>query len=462
MTKLKSALAESPLLRWGIMGIVSLVMGANYYFFDAFSPIQSVLEVKLGWETMDYGIMQSFYSFTNTFLLMAVVGGIILDRWGVRLTGIIFVSFMTIGGIIIAYGVSDQFLNGGFGYKFLGSFWPDSNPELKIMSFGFLMFGLGAETSIVVINKILVKWFKGKEIALAFAINLAIARIGSFLAFRVQTRIAGPGAENWQHAVWFASFLLVLALFFFLAYVMLDVKISTKESYKAESNSEEDFKWKDLFGLFTNRAFILIALLCLTFYAAVFPFVKYSSDFFVNKWGLSIEQSGDITSWLFIGTIVFTPLFGALVDKKGLSATLMIYGSLLLLLVHLTFAFTTLNPIFPIIVLGISFSLVPAAMWPAVAKIVKESNIGTAYGTMFSIQNLGLWGFPLLAGSIVSKTQKIQNASGEMVKDYTWTMLMFALLGILGFVFALLLKREDKRKNLALDRPSSEINSDIV
>lgn len=457
MENLKRALNESALMRWSILLFVSFVMAANYYFYDAFSPIQSVLENKLGWLSEDYGIMQSFYSFPNTFLIMAILGGIILDRWGIRITGIMFVGFMSIGGLIMAYGVSDTFLNEGPGYAFLASFWPESSPELKIMSFGFLMFGLGAETSIVVINTIMVKWFKGKEIALAFALNLAVARVGSFLAFRVQSRLAGPEGQDWQLAVWFASLLLIIAFFFFLVYVLFDVKIDRQLKQNKQNLASDEFRIKDVFDLLRNRAFILITLLCLSFYSAVFPFVKYASDFFLNKWNLSLEASGDYTSWLFIGAIVFTPLFGMVVDWKGKSASLMIYGAMILVLVHVILAFTTIHPVIPIIALGVAFSLVPAAMWPAVAKIVPENRLGTAYGMMFSIQNLGLWGFPLIAGKIVTRTPMLVGVNGAMVKDYTWTIIMFGVLGILGFVFALLLKNEDKRKKLALDLPSNKL-----
>jgi MFS family permease len=458
MENLKRALNESAPMRWGILLFVSFVMAANYYFYDAFSPIQSVLEAKLGWLSEDYGIMQSFYSFPNTFLIMAILGGIILDRWGIRVTGMLFVGFMSLGGLIMAYGVSDVFLARGPGYHLLASFWPDSSPELKIMSLGFLMFGLGAETSIVVINKIMVKWFKGKEIALAFALNLAVARIGSFLAFRVQSRIAGPEGSDWQLAVWFASLLLIVAFFFFLVYVLFDVKIDRQLQAGMPVDPKEKFKLSDVLDLFKNRAFILITLLCLSFYSAVFPFVKYASDFFLNKWGLSLEASGDYTSWLFIGAIIFTPIFGSVVDWKGKSATLMIFGSVLLILVHGVLAFTNLNPVVPIIILGIAFSLVPAAMWPAVAKIVDENRIGTAYGIMFSIQNLGLWGIPLIAGKIVTKTPQVMNQVGNLAKDYTWTIILFGLLGFLGLLFSLLLKAEDKRKKLALDLPSNQLN----
>ncbi len=457
MEQIKRTLRDSAKARWTMLFLVSLLMAANYYFYDALSPLKSILQEKLNFSSQDYGIVTGFYAFPNTFLLMAILGGLILDKLGIRPTGLLFAVFMLIGAVLTAYGASGYFHNGGLGHGFLGSFWTSYSPELKMMSLGMLIFGLGAETSIVVISKILVKWFKGHEIALAFAINLGIARIGTALAFNLSPRLMMP--DFWSFPIWFAVMLLLIGFLSFCIYVMFDVKIDRQvKSSGSLLNKDEEFHISDLKKLFTNRSFLYITFLCVTFYAAVFPFLKYAPDFFFNKFGISRESSGDIASLLPYGTVLFTPLFGWFVDKKGRSATLMIFGSLILILVHLFFSFTSVNPYVLMVLLGIAFSLVPAAMWPSVAKIVPEYRIGTAYGTMFSLQNLGLFAVPILAGTVLDATNPgITPAMIEQGSrlNYTPTMLLFVGFSILGFIFALLLKWDDKTSGYGLELPSN-------
>ncbi len=458
MDQIKKTLRDSAKARWAIMFIVSFLMAANYYFYDVLSPLKSILQEHLNFSSQDYGIVAGFYAFPNTFLLMAILGGIILDKLGIRPTGLLFAVFMLIGAVITAYGATDLYREGGLGYNFMNSFWPAYSPELKMMSLGMLIFGLGAETSIVVASKIIVKWFKGYEIALAFAINLSIARIGTALAFNVSPRLIL--GDNWTLPIWFAVMLLFIGFLAFLIYIMYDIKLDRQvKSSVSLIDKDEKFHLSDLGKLFTNKSFWFITALCLTFYAAVFPFLKFAPDFFFHKFGMSREASGDIASLLPYGTVIFTPLFGWFVDKKGKSATLMIYGSLLLVFVHLLFGLTLFNVYILMVLLGIAFSLVPAAMWPSVAKFVPEHRIGTAYGAMFSLQNLGLFAVPILAGTILDKTNPgitpMMIEAGAKL-NYTPTMLMFAGFGILGFIFALLLKRNDKTSGYGLELPSNE------
>jgi len=462
MEKIKQTLRDKPAVRWAMMLLVSFLMAANYYFYDALSPLKTLLQEQLNFSSQDYGIVTGFYAFPNTFLLMAILGGIILDKLGIRPTGLLFAVFMLIGAFVTAYGTTDYYANGGFGYGLMGSFLPDYSPELKMMSLGMLLFGLGAETSIVVTSKILVKWFKGYEIALAFALNLGVARIGTALAFNISPRIVMP--DFWAAPVWFAAMLLLIGFLFFLVYIMYDVKLDRQEkSQSSLLDKDEEFRISDLTKLFTNRSFWFITALCVTFYAAVFPFLKYAPDFFHHKFGVSVEAAGDIASLLPYGTVLFTPLFGWVVDKWGKGATLMIYGSLLLILVHLMFSFTTFNVYILMVLLGIAFSLVPAAMWPSVAKIVPEHRIGTAYGAMFSLQNLGLFFVPILAGTVLDITNP--GVSPEMISEgakleYTQTIIMFAGFGIIGFVFSLLLKWDDRTSGYGLELPSNEVVDD--
>jgi MFS family permease len=449
-------LKNSPLARWGVMILVSLSMATNYYFYDALSPLKDLMTVNLGFSSADYGFFVSAYSIPNVFLAMAVIGGIILDKIGIRLTGFLFIFMMVLGSALTAYGATDFFNAGGPGYGFLSSFLPSYSPALKMMSIGFFVFGLGAETSIVVITKVIVKWFKGKELALALGLNIAIARLGMAAAMLLSPRLIDP---EWTNAIWFGAMLLFIGLLAFLFYIVLDVRFDRQVAKEGTLLEEDEvFRFRDILALLNNRSFIFVTILCVTFYSAVFPFVKYAPDLMQNKFGVSRELSGTITSILPFGTIVFTPLFGWIADYKGKSASLMIYGSLLLVLVHLMFALTSINPYVPMFILGVAFSLVPAAMWPAVSKIVKEKRLGTAYGLMFSIQNLGLWAFPMLIGYVLDTSNPGITpeviAAGEGRYDYTNPVLMLAALGLVGLLFAFLLKKEDKTSGYDLEKPN--------
>jgi len=449
METFKKAMNESALMRWGVLILVGFVLSVNYYFYDAFSTLKDLLKSEFNFTNTDYGLFVSFYSIPNTFLLMAVFGGMILDKFGIRRTGFGFIFFMTFGAMLTAYGASDYYGAGGWGHGFMSSFWTSYSPELKMMLLGRFFFGLGAETSIVVISKILVKWFKGKDLALAFGLKVGFGRLGTFAALRISPVLAEDGVHL-TTAIWFAAVLVLSGLLAFMVYMLLDAKLDkqTGVDQKKETSSNE-FSFKDFLGIIGNRAFIYIALLCVTFYSAVFPFMAYAPDFFADKFGLSAIESGNITSWLPLGTMLFTPLFGFLIDRYGKSATAMIFGAFTLVVVHLIFAFTMLTPIIPLLFLGIAFSLVPAAMWPSTVRLVKEKQIGTAYGLMYSIQNLGLWGFPLLAGIILDKT----NPGNPTVLNYTPVILMFAGLGLAGLFFAVMLKREDRKGGFGIDLP---------
>jgi MFS family permease len=338
----------------------------------------------------------------------------------------------------------------------MNSFMTNYTPALKLMIIGFFLFGLGAETSIVVITKIVVKWFKGKELAFALGVNIAIARIGTALAFLFSASLANT--TPWNKAIWLGGSLLCIGLLAYGIYIVFDLKIDKEIKEDSTTSPEEEFKISDVGKIIRIPAFVYITLLCVTFYSAVFPFLKFAPDMMVNKFGFSPETGGMIASILPFGTILFTPLFGLLTDFKGRSASIMILGSLLIILVHLTFAFTNITPYIPMFILGIGFSLVPAAMWPSVAKIVDTNKIGTAYGLMFSVQNIGLWVFPLIIGIVLDKsnpgvTQEMIE-KGTAVYNYTNPTFILSGLGILGIVFAILLKREDKKAGIGLELPN--------
>lgn len=448
MENIKATLRDNATLRWLVLLLGGIVIFVNYYLYDALSPIKSILEKDLSFTNTDFGLFVSFYSIPNTFFAMAVIGGIILDKIGIRKTGFLFVLFMAIGGMFTAYGASDYYRAGGLGYNFMSSFLPGYSAELKMMLLGRLLYGLGAETSIVVISKILVKWFKGKNLALAFGLKIGFGRLGTMAALNMSPLFVIDNSFV-GFAIWFAAILVGIGLLIFMIYMIMDSRLD-KQIAESESVAKPDpFKFSDILDLLTNRTYIYIAILCVTFYSAVFPFQAFAPDFIHNKFGMNLSQSGFITSLVALSTAIVTPLFGIFVDRKGRSASVMFLGALILLIVHLTFALTSFTPYVPMILLGIAFSLVPASMWPTVVKLVDESKIGTAYGLMYSIQNLGLWGFPILAGIILDKT----NPGNPEVLDYTSTILMFAVLGFVGLFFAYLLKREDKKKGLGIELP---------
>ncbi|MFO7998785.1 MAG: MFS transporter [Bacteroidales bacterium] len=461
---IKKKINDYPSIRWGVMLLVSLTMATNYYFYDAISPLKFLMERELGFSSADYGFFTAAYSIPNVFLLMAVVGGVILDKIGIRITGFAFIFIQFIGALITAYGTSPYFNEGGFAYDFMNSFWTSYSPALKMTSLGFFLFGLGAETSIVVISKVIVKWFKGKEIALALGLNIAIARLGMGAAMILSPRLiidstaTLPLWNNWTAPVWFGALLLGIGLLAFLVYMIWDIRFDREVKERMESDPTEEFQLRDLGKLLTNKSFLIISMLCVTFYSAVFPFMKYAPDLMINKYGVEPTLAGDISSILPFGTLVFTPIFAYICDYKGKSASLMVIGSLLLVLVHLSFAWTNMIPFIPMFVLGVAFSLVPAAMWPAVAKIVETKKIGTAYGVMFTIQAFGLMVFPYLIGVVLDHfnpgVAETLSAGGRAVYNYTMPLLMMALLGVMGMVFAFMLKRDDKTSGYGLELPN--------
>jgi len=452
----QKSLRDRQYWRWIVLLIVSLIMAANYYFYDALSPLKDKMQLHLGFTNQQYGFLQSTYSISNVFLFMAVIGGILLDKLGIRFTGLGFTFFMAAGAILTFYGSSAGFRNGGFGYAFLESFLPAYTPEFKLMTFGYFLFGLGAETSIVVITTIVVKWFKGKELAFALGMNLAMARIGQGMSFFFSENLSTP--DFWNRPIFLSACLLSVAFLFFIVYSLIDLRIDRQIAFKLQVDDSEKFRLADVFKIIRNPSFIYIALLCVTFYSAFFPFLKYATDLLHHKFSIDTGLAGRLTSIPIFCTVLFTPVFGWLADVKGKSASMMVLSSFLLIASHLTLTFTMVNPVIPMALLGIAFSLIPAAMWPGVAKIIDQQRLGTAYGIMFSIQNFGLWLFPILIGWVLDRTnpgldpELIQ--SGLAKYDYTYAILLLASIGVLGVVFALLLKREDKTSGFGLELPN--------
>ncbi|MBN1251661.1 MAG: MFS transporter [Bacteroidales bacterium] len=458
--QIQNSLRESKTARWIALLFVSLTLVAGYYFADVMSPLKSMLteNAKYAWDGNEYGFFTGAYSWL-VVLGFLILGGIMLDKSGIRFTGIMFSIIMIIGAFLNYYALSDTFLNGGFGFDFLSSFMKDYNPSVKLAAAGYAIFGLGIEILGVTGSRIVVKWFKGKEMAFAMALQVAFGRLGMLWVFWQAPRLAGEG-EIVTRPIALGLVILVIGFLTYLVYSVMDFKLDKQEVIDL-SDEKEEFKFSDLGKILTNKAFWYIAMLCVLFYSAVFPFMKYAPDLMVNKFLVLKKTAGDIPSLLPLGTMLLTPVVGLFLDFKGKSASIMIFGSLLLILVHLGFAFGPANQWFAIglmMILGVSFSFVPGAMWPSVPSIVKEQYLGTAYSLIFWIQNWGLMGFPMLIGWALEKynpgiTEQLQGGA-DVHYDYTVPMIIFAATGFLGLLFAFLLKVEDKKKGYGLELPN--------
>jgi MFS family permease len=448
-------------VRWAVLALMSLVIFANYYLYDCFSTLKATLQADLGATSTQWGLIRNFYNVPNTFLFMALLGGIFLDRFGIRRTGFVFTLLCALGGVVTAYGVSDAFRDGGFGFGMMQSFLPNYSAELKMMMLGRLLFGLGAETQIVMLNKVLAKWFMGKELAFAFGLNLGVARLGSALGMSLSPRIASSMGFN--SALWVGAVVMISGLILFMVYMIMDRRDEKQRGADdaARLAEDEQFHVGDFIRLLKNKSYIFIVLLCASFYAVVFPFQDYLADLLKHKFGFAEVKAGDFTALIPYAAAIFTIIFGAFVDKKGKRATLMLGGAGLLVVSHLFFGLTHVTPWILVPLFGVAFSLVPAAMWPAVALIVEEKRLGTAYGFMTWMQNLWWWAMALIAGWVLDRTnptvtpETLQDGTG--VYDYTWTMMAFVGLGIVALFMAIGLKVVEVREgNHGLELPSAE------
>jgi MFS family permease len=405
-------------LRWFVLVVMGLVIFGVYYAYDALSPVADFIMKGINISRAQYGLLFSFYYVPN--IIMVLIGGILLDRIGIRKAGTLFAVLCAAGVLLTA-----------------------ATKIFPVMLMGRLLYGLGAESLIITQNKVLAKWFKGREMALSFGLNLMVARLGTFAALNSAARIQ-ERTGSWRMAIWVSAVLMFVCFMLFFVYTGLDKR---KEKYFVKEKlvgEDEKFVFRDIFAF--RPSFWFVSLLCMTFYSAIFPFTAFSTVFLQSKFGFSAVKGGFYTSLVITGTIIFTPLFGLVCDKIGKRATMMIIGSLLLVPIHLSLGLTHFAPAVAMIILGISFSLVPAAMWPSIPIMVEEKRLGTAFGLMTLIQNAGLTLFNWVAGKLTDM------ADG----DYTHTILMFASLGFVGLVFALLLKAASKKEGVGIELPTSK------
>ncbi|MBR1786977.1 MAG: MFS transporter [Paludibacteraceae bacterium] len=544
--KIQTTLRDSAALRWTALLLLALAMFCCYIFMDILSPIKDLMQSERGWDSTAFGTMQGAETFLNVFIFFLIFAGIILDKMGVRFTAVLSGVVMLIGGLVKYYAVSEAFIGSGVEQWFTNNlnyiplfdelgvspFYRGMPASAKCAAVGFMIFGCGCEMAGITVSRGIVKWFKGRETALAMGSEMALARLGVATCMIFSPFFARLGGHvDVSRSVAFGVVLLCIALIMTIVYFFMDKKLD-QQTGEAEEK-DDPFKISDLGKILSSGGFWLVALLCVLYYSAIFPFQKYAVNMlqcnltltpgegywasdsvaimqyalmllvagfsfasnFQKKKGLKIAFMViaiiALIEYCYMGymrgtaetifavfpllAVAITPILGNYVDHKGKAATMLMLGSLLLILCHLTFAFVlpmfkgnaaggTIVAYLTILVLGASFSLVPAALWPSVPKLVDEKIIGSAYALIFWIQNIGLWLFPLLIGKVLDKTNAglveavsngVMDAEQAAVSyDYTWPLVMLACLGVAAFAIGFILKVVDKKKNLGLEQPN--------
>ena len=535
MTEKIQTLRDNAAMRWTALLLLALAMFCAYIFMDILSPIKDLMETHRGWDSQAFGTMQGSETFLNVFVFFLIFAGIILDKMGVRFTAVLSGAVMLVGGLIKYYAIHENF--GGSGaelwfndnlnyiplFEELGvsPFYRGMPASAKVAGIGFMIFGCGAEMAGITVSRGIVKWFKGRETALAMGSEMALARLGVATCMIFSPYFAKLGETiNVSRSVAFGVVLLCIALIMFVVYFFMDKKLDAQTGEAEEK--DDPFKISDIGKILSSLGFWLVALLCVLYYSAIFPFQKYAvnmlqcnltlnpgtgfwasnsvtivqyvvmllvaicsfaSNFIKTnkamKYGLMGLAVVALVVYCYMGymrgtaetifavfpllAVAITPILGNYVDHKGKAASMLMIGSILLVICHLTFAF--ILPVFKgnaaggtivayvtILVLGASFSLVPAALWPSVPKLVDEKIIGSAYALIFWIQNIGLWLFPLLIGKVLDRTN--EGVTDPLALDYKWALIMLACLGIAALLIGLYLKVVDKKKHLGLEEPN--------
>jgi len=533
--------------RWTALMLLALAMFCSYIFMDILSPIKDLMQSERGWDSSAFGTMQGAETFLNVFVFFLIIAGIILDKMGVRFTAVLSGAVMLAGAVLQWYAVSDTFIGSGLdtwftnhlnyipGFDELGisPFYQGMPASAKLAAVAFMIFGCGVEMAGITVSRGIVKWFKGHEMALAMGSEMALARLGVATCMIFSPYFAKLGGHiDVSRSVAFGVVLLMIALIMFIVYFFMDRTLDCQTG--AEEEKDDPFKISDVGTILRSQGFWLVALLCVLYYSAIFPFQKYAVNMlqcnltFTEVPADSIWAGDTVTIWQYMVMLIvaasafisnfskapmrwvylavsivclvafcymgymrqsaetvfavfpllavgITPILGKVIDNKGKAATMLLYGSLLLIACHLTFAF--ILPMFKgnavggvavayvtILVLGASFSLVPAALWPSVPKLVDSKVIGSAYALIFWIQNIGLWLFPMLIGKVLDATNRdvvaqmnsglISAEQAATMYDYTWPLVMLACLGVGALFVAVILKRVDKTKHLGLELPN--------
>lgn len=536
MTEKISTLRDNAAIRWIALLLLALAMFCSYIFMDILSPIKDLMQETRGWDSTAFGTMQGSETFLNVFVFFLIFAGIILDKMGVRFTAVLSGTVMLVGALIKWYAVDDAFVGSSLETWFTNNlnyiplfdeigvspFYREMPASAKLAAIGFMVFGCGVEMAGITVSRGIVKWFKGREMALAMGSEMALARLGVATCMIFSPFFAKLGGNvDVSRSVAFGVVLLCIALIMFIVYFFMDKKLDAQTGEAEEK--DDPFKISDLGKILSSMGFWLVALLCVLYYSAIFPFQKYAVNMLQCNLTLQLPENGSfwagdsvtiiqylimlvvagfsfssnfmknrtlkslfmaiaviaLVIYCYMGymrgtaesifavfpllAVAITPILGNYVDKKGKAASMLIIGSLLLIACHLTFAFVlplfkgnaiggTIVAYITILVLGASFSLVPASLWPSVPKLVDEKIIGSAYALIFWIQNIGLWLFPLLIGKVLDKTNVDVTDATKL--DYTWPLVMLACLGIAAFLLGVILKSWDKKKHLGLEEPN--------
>ena len=534
--KIQQTLRDSAGMRWTALLLLALGMFFAYIFMDILSPIKDLMQETRGWDSTAFGTMQGSEVFLNVFVFFLIFAGIILDKMGVRFTAVLSGTVMLVGAIIKWYAVTESFMGSGLEEWFTNNlnyipifdelgvspFYEGMPASAKFAACGFMIFGCGCEMAGITVSRGIVKWFKGREMALAMGSEMALARLGVATCMIFSPFFAKLGGSiSVSRSVAFGVVLLPIGLIMFVVYFFMDKRLDAQTGETEEK--DDPFIISDLGQILTSTGFWLVSLLCVLYYSAIFPFQKYAvnmlqcnldftevdpnsfwanssvtiiqyvimlvvaiasftSNFMkdkVKKYGLLslaivalivycymgyMRQSAESVFAVFpLLAMGITPILGSYVDHKGKAASMLVLGSLLLIACHLTFAFILpgfkgnmvggiIVAYLTILVLGASFSLVPASLWPSVPKLVDAKIIGSAYALIFWIQNIGLWLFPLLIGKVLDNTNP--GVTDPTQYDYTWPLVMLACLGVAALILGLVLKAVDKKKGLGLEEPN--------
>ena len=458
MTKLLHNIRDNKWACWLVLACLVVPMFASYFFDDMFSSLSELFknpeQLELGWNMADYGFYASGYSFLCIWGGLVICGAL-LDKFGVRLVGSIFVGMMVGGAALVTFAISAGFA---------------PSTSLTLAYVGCMLFGLGSEIAGVSVTRSIAKWFKGRNMALAMGLQLAIARFGTATAILIAPMVVAPKAageiytlSDTNKPALIGLAVLAVGAILWAIFVAMDARFDKQTGLtdKVDTAEEDKFKISDIWKVLSNPRFLMIAVLCVTFYCCVIRFKKFGVSILLPLFGVNLDIATVLLAMIPFFTILFTPLFGALVDKVGKATVWMIVGSALVLLSHLIITFAPqgvpMYAYFAIALLGIGYSLVPSAMWPSVPKIIPEKNLGTAYSLIYWVQNLGMWAVPIYIGRIFTKeiTQagnKAQEISAAIHAEY-----IFILLGIIAIGVALMLYFSSKKHpELQLDKPASK------
>lgn len=465
--QIQQKLSDSRSMRWTALILLAGAMFFAYIFVDILSPLQGLLQTQRGWDPVAYGHYAGSEPFLNVFVFFLIFAGIILDKMGVRFTAILSGIVMVIGAGLNWFAVTDVFEASSF-KTFMDSIlnlpdtwwnitpWYDGMPaSAKLAAIGFMIFGCGTEMAGITVSRGIVKWFTGHELALAMGVEMAIARLGVAVVVVGSPLLASIHPVSVSRPVAAGLLLVCIALISFIAYGFMDKKL---DAQGATEEKDDPFKVSDIGKILSSKMFWVVALLCVLYYSAIFPFQKYAINMLQCNLDFTDKQAGYVFFVFPLGAAAITPLLGNYLDRKGKGASMLILGAILMIACHLVFAFivpatqSVVITLAAIVILGISFSLVPAALWPSVPKLIDQKLLGSAYAMIFWIQNIGLYAFPMIIGSVLKATNP--NITNPLEYNYTAPMVVFASLGVFALLLGFYLKAIDKKGGYGLEEPN--------